>query len=86
MQHKYHFKHHEHHYEVTGEYRQLPAHLDGKFLVKMLPPGGVIRQAAPAVAGSDSEAGEKTFVANNEHHLVQQLGRAYPGLSGFKGV
>ncbi|MDW5444741.1 hypothetical protein [Polaromonas sp. SM01] len=86
MQHKYHFKHLDHHYEVTGEYRQLPAHLDGKFLVKILPPVGVTRQAVPAVAGSDSEPGEKTFVANNEHHLVQQLGRAYPGLSGFKGV
>lgn len=40
MQHRYHFKHLDHHYEVTGEYRQLPAHLDGKFLVKMLPPAG----------------------------------------------
>lgn len=84
MQHKYHFKHLDHHYEVTGEYRQLPSHLDGKFLVKLLPPGGVVRQAA--VAGDEAQSTEKIFVANNEHHLVQQLGRAYPGLTGFKGV
>jgi hypothetical protein len=86
MQHKFHFKYLDHQYEVTGEYRLLPAHLDGKFLVKVHPPGGAVRQALPAVAGGDAEPTEKTFVANNEHHLLQQLGRSYPGLKGFKGV